>query len=116
MVIWAAFVALALFYLIPVSAIQALVEVDRLRHIPFFRALVDIEFINAILQSILPSVAPAFPSPPPPCVSQPSSANHCHPCSRQSWPWLQLYHECPPVVSRGSAWTRQNSAMQAIAD
>lgn len=57
--VWGAFVALALFYLIPVGAVQALVEVDRLRSIPFFNTLVNIQFINAILQSILPS-APAL--------------------------------------------------------
>ncbi|KAK9806417.1 hypothetical protein WJX73_004348 [Symbiochloris irregularis] len=55
-VIWAAFIALTLFYLIPIGAIQALIEVDRLNHIGFFRALIRIKVINAILQSILPSL------------------------------------------------------------
>ena len=52
---WAAFVVLTLFYLVPISAIQALIEVDRLNSIAFFRALIRIKFINALLQSILPS-------------------------------------------------------------
>lgn len=54
-IIWGIFVVLTLFYLVPVSAVQALIEVDRLNQIAFFRALTNIRFINAILQAILPS-------------------------------------------------------------
>ena len=60
--IWAAFVALTVFYAIPVGAIQALVEVDRLQNVPGFKQLLQITFIKALLQSVFPS-APRRPSP-----------------------------------------------------
>ena len=53
--IWAAFIALTLFYAIPVGAVQALVEVDRLQNIPVFKQLLRITFIRALLQSVFPS-------------------------------------------------------------
>lgn len=54
-IIWTLFVLLALFYYIPVGAVQALVEVQRLQNIPVFKQLLQITFIKSLLQSIFPS-------------------------------------------------------------
>lgn len=40
--------------LIPIGAVQALVNVSLLEKIPPFKQLLDIQFINAIIVSILP--------------------------------------------------------------
>ena len=53
--IWIAFILLTIFYAIPIGAIQALVEVDRLDTVPFFKQLLEISFVKALLQSVLPS-------------------------------------------------------------
>lgn len=54
--IWVAFWALAFFFLIPVGAVQAMVNVDLLGKIPPFKQLLDIAFTNAIIVSILPGL------------------------------------------------------------
>ena len=46
-VIWTIFVVLALFYTIPIGAVQAIIEVQRLESIGFFRALIRIEIGRA---------------------------------------------------------------------
>ena len=45
---------MALFYTIPIAAVQAIIEVNRLYKITFFRKLLDITFIRSIIQAILP--------------------------------------------------------------
>ncbi len=45
---------MALFYTIPIGAVQAIIEVDRLSKIEAFRKLVDITFIRSIIEAILP--------------------------------------------------------------
>lgn len=45
---------MALFYTIPIGAVQAIIEVDRLSKISAFRKLVDIAFIRSIIEAILP--------------------------------------------------------------
>ncbi|KAK9809699.1 hypothetical protein WJX73_006828 [Symbiochloris irregularis] len=55
-VIWTLFALLALFYYIPIGAVQALVEVQRLQNIPGFKQLLQITFIKSLLQSIFPSL------------------------------------------------------------
>ena len=52
--IWVLFVLLALFYTIPVGAVQAIIEVDRLRNIPGFNTLVSVTFLRSIIEAILP--------------------------------------------------------------
>ena len=56
MLIWVLFVLMALFYTIPVAAVQAIIEVDRLNGIPGFKKLIDITFIRSIIEAILPGV------------------------------------------------------------
>ena len=53
-IIWVLFILLSLFYTIPVGAVQALIEVQRLNSIPGFKELNSITFINALIQAILP--------------------------------------------------------------
>jgi len=57
-VIWVLFVVMALFYTIPVAAVQAIIEVDRLKGIPGFKQLVDITFTRSLIQAILPGAPP----------------------------------------------------------
>ena len=52
--IWILFVVMALFYTIPIGAVQAIIEVDRLKNIPVFKQLVNISFIRSIIEAILP--------------------------------------------------------------
>ncbi|KAK9804434.1 hypothetical protein WJX72_012500 [[Myrmecia] bisecta] len=54
--VWSAFVCLTLFYMIPVGAVQALIEVSRLQQVPFFREILNIDFVRSILTAILPGL------------------------------------------------------------
>ncbi|KAK9845039.1 hypothetical protein WJX74_009951 [Apatococcus lobatus] len=56
MVIWVLFALLALFYMIPVGAIQAILEVQRLQNITPFKQLVNISFTRSLIESILPVI------------------------------------------------------------
>ncbi|KAK9864573.1 hypothetical protein WJX84_004373 [Apatococcus fuscideae] len=56
LVVWTLFVLLALFYTIPVGAIQAILEVQRLSKYPPFKQLVNIAFTRSLIESILPSL------------------------------------------------------------
>ncbi|KAK9852109.1 hypothetical protein WJX84_005426 [Apatococcus fuscideae] len=51
---WTLFVLLALFYTVPVGAIQAILQVNRLQNITPFKQLVNISFTRSLIQSILP--------------------------------------------------------------
>lgn len=39
---WTLFFLLAIFYLIPIAAVQALVQVDKLERFKFFRVIMDV--------------------------------------------------------------------------
>jgi hypothetical protein len=62
--IWVLFVLMALFYTIPVAAVQAIIEVDRLKNIVVFKQLVNITFIRSLIESILPGTPPFSKSHP----------------------------------------------------
>ena len=48
---------MALFYSIPIGAVQAIIEVDRLRNVPGFKQLVSITFVRSLIEAILPRYA-----------------------------------------------------------
>eukprot|EP00891_Asterochloris_glomerata_P001750 jgi/Astpho2/1750/Aster-04171 len=67
--VWGAFFTLALFYLIPISAVQSLIQascpglappwslpVNKLEHVPFIRSIINLPVINGLLTSFLPSL------------------------------------------------------------
>ncbi|KAL0039508.1 hypothetical protein WJX77_000232 [Trebouxia sp. C0004] len=54
--VWAAFFALALFYIIPITAVQGLINVSRLETTPGLRTLTNLPVINGLITSFLPSV------------------------------------------------------------
>lgn len=56
--VWILFILMALFYSIPIGAVQAIIEVNRLSKIPGFKQLVSISFIRSIIQAILPGEIP----------------------------------------------------------
>ena len=58
MTIWVLFGLLALFYTIPIGAIQAIIEVDRLDNIVVFKQLVSITFVRSLIEAILPGEGP----------------------------------------------------------
>ena len=60
MAVWAAFVALTAFYLIPIIAIQGLINVDQLRRIAVIGYIIDLPVIRSIITAILPG-APQAP-------------------------------------------------------
>jgi hypothetical protein len=52
--VWAAFIMLTFFYLIPIGAIQALINIDQLRKIHVFAVIIDLPVIKSIIVAILP--------------------------------------------------------------
>lgn len=54
--VWAAFITLTLFYLIPIGAIQALINIDQLRKIHVFAVIIDLPVVKSIVVAILPGV------------------------------------------------------------
>ncbi|KAK9819826.1 hypothetical protein WJX72_002804 [[Myrmecia] bisecta] len=54
---WAIFFTIASFYLIPVAAIQAVLEIERLSKIVPFKQLVSVSFVRSILTAVLPGLA-----------------------------------------------------------
>jgi len=54
--IWALFWVICFFYLIPIGFVQGFVNVDLLGKYPPFKQLLDIQFTNAIIVSILPGL------------------------------------------------------------
>ncbi|KIZ05265.1 Uncharacterized protein RSN1 [Monoraphidium neglectum] len=48
---------LALFYVIPVAALQGLLQLDRLRQIPFLDKILDIPLVRSLLLGVLPGLA-----------------------------------------------------------
>eukprot|EP00891_Asterochloris_glomerata_P009705 jgi/Astpho2/9705/Aster-03695 len=54
---WAIFFVMCAFYFIPVSAVQALIQVQKLQRYHFFRVITDIKILNSIITSILPGLA-----------------------------------------------------------
>lgn len=55
-IIWVLFAVMCMFYLIPIGAIQAIVNVSLLKKITPFKQLLRITFVNAIIVSILPGL------------------------------------------------------------
>ena len=43
---WTLFFLLAIFYLIPIAAVQALVQVDKLERFKFFEVIMDVGFVD----------------------------------------------------------------------
>ncbi|KXZ47792.1 hypothetical protein GPECTOR_33g674 [Gonium pectorale] len=56
-ILWAAFWAMTLFFMIPVTAIQALIEVPKLANIPVLGTIVTLPGIRQILEAIVPGLA-----------------------------------------------------------
>lgn len=54
LVMWSAFWAMCFFYMIPVAAVQALIESPRLEKNPVFEPLVGNPVIGNLLQSLIP--------------------------------------------------------------
>lgn len=52
--VWTAFIFMTLFFMVPVGAVQSLLEVNRLEKIPFFSTLVSYPFLRSIITAILP--------------------------------------------------------------
>ena len=46
---WTLFALLAIFYLIPVGAVQALLQVDKLERYKFFRVIMDVSPVSNLL-------------------------------------------------------------------
>ena len=53
-VVWGAFVVLTLFYLIPIIAIQGLINIDQLRKIRVIAIIIDLPVVRSIITAILP--------------------------------------------------------------
>lgn len=51
---WALFWCICIFYLIPVTALQALIEIDRLDDYPVIKDIINVAFIRSLLVAILP--------------------------------------------------------------
>ena len=47
MLAWALFTLMAIFYLIPIGAVQALLQVDKLERFKFFRVIMDVSGLFA---------------------------------------------------------------------
>ena len=58
MTVWVLFSLLALFYTIPIGAIQAIIEVNRLEKIVVFKQLVSVAFVRSLIEAILPGEGP----------------------------------------------------------
>ncbi|GFR49707.1 hypothetical protein Agub_g11860 [Astrephomene gubernaculifera] len=56
-ILWAAFWAMAIFFMIPVTAIQALIEVPKLAKVPVLGAIVTAPAVRQILEAIVPGLA-----------------------------------------------------------
>eukprot|EP00884_Botryococcus_braunii_P016250 jgi/Botrbrau1/3308/Bobra.0048s0005.1 len=54
--VWTAFVFMTLFFMVPVGAVQSLLEVERLEKVPFFSTLVNYPFLRSIITAILPGL------------------------------------------------------------
>ena len=52
--VWGAFVVLTLFYLIPIIAIQGLINIDQLRKIHVIAVIIDLPVVRSIITAILP--------------------------------------------------------------
>ncbi|DBA75042.1 hypothetical protein WJX77_009599 [Trebouxia sp. C0004] len=53
---WTLFSLLAIFYLIPVGAVQALLQVDKLERFKFFKVIMDVKILSSIITSVLPGI------------------------------------------------------------
>jgi hypothetical protein len=53
---WALLFVIASFYLIPIGAIQALIEVQKLEKYPFFSTITQVKFLNSIITAIVPGL------------------------------------------------------------
>lgn len=51
---WALFWFICLFYFLPVTALQAFIEIDKLDNYPVLRDILSVNFIRSILVAILP--------------------------------------------------------------
>ncbi|GFH18694.1 uncharacterized protein HaLaN_15542 [Haematococcus lacustris] len=56
MVLWGAYVALVLFFIIPVGIVQALIEVPRLASVPVLGTIVNLPVIKQVLEGIVPGL------------------------------------------------------------
>ncbi|KXZ47794.1 hypothetical protein GPECTOR_33g676 [Gonium pectorale] len=56
-ILWAAFWAMTLFFMVPVTAIQALIEVPKLAKIPVLGDIVTAPGVRQILEAIIPGLA-----------------------------------------------------------
>ncbi|GLC42964.1 hypothetical protein PLESTB_000282200 [Pleodorina starrii] len=56
-ILWAAFWMMTLFFMIPVTAIQALIEVPKLAKVPVLGAIVTAPAVRQILEAIVPGLA-----------------------------------------------------------
>lgn len=52
--VWGAFAVLTLFYLIPIIAIQGLINIDQLRKIHVIAVIIDLPVVRSIITAILP--------------------------------------------------------------
>ena len=52
--VWGAFGVLTLFYLIPIIAIQGLINIDQLRKIHVIAVIIDLPVVRSIITAILP--------------------------------------------------------------
>ena len=52
--VWGAFAVLTLFYLIPIIAIQGLINIDQLRKIHVIAVIIDLPIVRSIITAILP--------------------------------------------------------------
>ncbi|KAK9811621.1 hypothetical protein WJX72_007134 [[Myrmecia] bisecta] len=55
-IIWVAFAALAIFYVVPVAALQAIIQVDKLESVPGIKQLASLPLISDFFKAILPSL------------------------------------------------------------
>ncbi|CAL5228475.1 g11617 [Coccomyxa viridis] len=54
--VWGAFAVLTLFYLIPIIAIQGLINIDQLRKIHVIAVIIDLPVVRSIITAILPGL------------------------------------------------------------
>ena len=54
--VWGAFVVLTAFYLIPIIAIQGLINIDQLRKIHAIAVIIDLPFVSSVITAILPGI------------------------------------------------------------
>ena len=52
--VWGAFGVLTIFYLIPIIAIQGLINIDQLRKIHVIAVIIDLPVVRSIITAILP--------------------------------------------------------------